>query len=139
MQVRKWRRVHWGVEKITKARLWYDLVQLQLIITLILTFQIKFLPKIDEFFSELNSKGTYQYATSKHRLIGSWASGKLTVGSLELPDGKTLEGSFNENQPNGTMTWKCDGEVESTVNYVQTQYPVNDGDDAVTKIRLAVC
>ena len=35
------------------------------------------------------------------------------------------------------MNWTCGGEVQETKHYAQTEYPINDGPDAVTKIRLA--
>jgi len=85
-----------------------------------------------------NGSGIYQYVESKHRLVGSWSNGKLGAGQLELPDGKKLCGTFQDNQPNGEMIWTADdGSVTSCHNYVQTKYPINDGETAVTAIRLS--
>jgi len=78
-------------------------------------------------------KGTYIFAETGMKFIGSFKSGNLTNGRWEYPNGSYYQGNFDNNQPKGVGKWHF--ENGNVVEGVYTQMKRADVD--TDQIKLA--
>lgn len=56
-------------------------------------------------FGKKKGNGTYTYAATGMKLIGTWEENKIIEGKWIFPNGTFYSGQFKDNKPNGDGVW----------------------------------
>lgn len=87
-------------------------------------------------FGLKSGNGTYTYATTGYKLIGTFKDNKLVSGKWVFPNGSFYVGEFKDNKPSGQGNWNLNNGNTLSGEYKQTVVPNEDPDDQRVNIKL---